>query len=327
MRSPEIPQEEPSSIEEISESESKLTSANETSTTETEDPVLPGTLLDITGKVVEGEQIPTTIRFAEDDTLIVECLEEDQFLVKSYLISEDRAEPGDDIELARPNSLDRQIFLKDGSLLSISEDQTQVIHQNQTGVATVILDGTLSTPPETYWIVTARGKWGAVSANAQEGEPGCYILNLEQDTAQKLQISGTVIPSDIEGDLILFVRTSSLNPADGTKLYCYNAAKNDLQEWDMGTEAGACCAVLSNGGKFLLSCDQWDEENAIHHFRIYDTQNGAEIQDFQLNQIYHLAESTFQRMAINADGSMVALIAYTSYQDFTPHVLLYRISS
>ncbi|MGI5894232.1 MAG: hypothetical protein ACOX6P_06510 [Candidatus Merdivicinus sp.] len=318
ISSESVPESEPA-VSSESEPESSLASAEEETSY-----FSPGTLLDITGKVTDSSAPPIALRFVDEDTLGIEVMSENGMETLYYRISQDaKAEPGESLFIAHPNSLDRIVPLPDGGNVRITEDQTRVIHELPSGLEWILLDGTSAS--ETYWILTARGRWGAVSSNTGTDSTGCYLLDLEQNTSRRMEIEGTTILSDIEGDLLLFSRTNTLHAAYDTNVYLYDAAADNLRQFDMGTENGASDVVLSTGGNYLLSCDSWDEDAGTHHFIVYQTADESKICEFQLEQVFHLADSTFQNMAICENGRMIALIANTDYQDFTPHILLYYI--
>lgn len=284
-------------------------------------------LLDITDTVCTWDREPVLLRFLDNDTLAVECMLDTNDSVMLYHISEDQAEESEDpLDAARPNSFDRQVVLTQGGKVFVSEDLAQVTHVSDTGTETLLLDGSTLNPMETFWILTAKGRWGAVSSNTMDYIPGCWVLDLQENTASRLEISGEVIPSDIEGDALLFVRENVLTPSADHFLHVYHADTGEMTAIDAGTDQGAAKAVFSTGGSYILSCQNEDAQTQTITLAVYETTSGQLTQTISLDGYSVLGDTAYQPMAISPDGTVLAVLARKTLEDTETRLLLYHIT-
>ncbi len=283
--------------------------------------------LDITDTVCTWDREPVLLRFLDNDTLAVECMLDTNDSVMLYHISEDQAEESEDpLDAARPNSFDRQVVLAQGGKVFVSEDLAQVTHVSDTGTETLLLDGSTLNPTETFWILTAKGRWGAVSSNTMDYVPSCWVLDLQENTASRLEISGEVIPSDIEGDMLLFVRENVLTPSADHFLHVYHADTGEMTAIDAQTDLGAAKAVFSTGGNFVLSCQNQDTEAQTLTLAVYETASGQLTQTISLDGYSVLGDTAFQPMALSPDGTVLAVLARETPEDTETRLLLYHIT-
>lgn len=314
--------------EEISQAESSAEeSAAESSVPEESEEETPQ-LLDITDTVCTWDREPVLLRFLDNETLAAECMLDTNDSVMLYHIPEDQAEESEEaLDAARPNSFDRQVVLSQGGMVAVSEDLAQVFHTSDTGTQTLLLDGSALDPTETFWMLTARGRWGAVSGNTPEYLPSCWVLDLQENTAFRLNLSGEAIPSDIEGNDLLFVRENVLTPSADHFLHVYHADTGEMTAIDAGTDQGAAKAVFSTGGDFVLSCQNQDPETQTLTLAVYETASGQLVQTVSLEGYSVLADTAYQPMALSPDGTVLAVLARETPEDTKTRLLLYRITS
>lgn len=324
---------EDSSVSEVSEesSDSMEESSVEEISAESSAPEESGEkippLLDITDTVCTWDREPVLLRFLDNDTLAVECMLDTNDSVMLYHVSEGQVEESEDpLDAARPNSFDRQVVLAQGGKVLISEDQTQVTHVSDTGTETLLLDGSTLNPTETFWILTAKGRWGAVSSNTPDYIPGCWVLDLQENTASRLELSGEAIPSDIEEDALLFVRENVLTPSADHYLHVYHADTGEMTAIDAGSDLGAAKAVFSTGGNFVLSCQNQDTEAQTLTLAVYETASGQLTQTVSLDGYSVLGDTAYQPMAISPDGTVLAVLARETPEDTETRLLLYHVT-
>ena len=288
-------------------------------------PAGPSQAADITEKVCTWDREPVLLRFLDEDTLGVECrLETDSSTILFSIGDGTVAEEEQPLDAVRPNSFDREVLLENGGTAAVSEDQDRVFYRTPAGTRRLLLDGSALEDPETYWMIAARGKWGAVSGISASGVPCAYLLDLDSMEAVRLEMRDGMIPADIEGDLVLFAQENVLNPAGGQTLQLYDAASGSLLEVDAGSESGASHAVLSAGGRYLLSCAEDTQEGTLS-FSVFDSRDGSLVTAAEVEGYGLLADSAYLNMALNPDGNLLAALAYRTPEDTRAALLLYRL--
>ena len=311
--------EEGSSLPPESESEepSKGESGAVSAPQEGEDPLLgPVGLLDLTSLLVKGEETPTALRFLDNDTLALQCSLGSEYSCRFYGISENRLLEEDlDMDLNYPNSYDRIVELEGGGNIRITEDQTQVVRVFPDGEERVLLDAAAEEGVDSFWIILAKGRWAAVCGNTMKYEPSAFFLDLEEGTAERLPIDGTVLPGDIRGEKILFLRESTSFAGNDAFLYLCHGESKDLTPVYVGTELGASRCVMSGGGEYLLALTAVDEEADTAEFALFDGGSGVLQKQFSLDGLSRITDS-MAAMAISPDGKTMAAMTYATPGDY-----------